>query len=192
MHTLSFKDRAAALENEFYKRVDDELLRNMRRDLAEREAKEAIRSASGIQNDEVLAELVRIEVQAETLAAVSLIPLVAIAWADGKVADGERAKILAVEGEAGISPESLSHQLLNHWLDHDPGEELFSTWKHFVHELRGRISLMICPLLDRDLIDRAEAVAKASGGYWSYGSVSPRENRVLAEVRKVLEEARPT
>jgi hypothetical protein len=130
MQVLSFTERAKSLENVFFQRVDQQLLGNIRGRLEEHDAITALRAASGVRNDELLAELVRIEVQPETLAAVTLIPLVAVAWADGKVTDAERRKILAAEHAAGIGEDAPSHQLLNHWLDHNPGPDLFATWKH--------------------------------------------------------------
>lgn len=186
MNAKSFNERAKALENLFYQQVDHQLLETMRNELAEQEAKEALRTASGISNEEVLTELVHIEVAPATLAAVSLIPLVAIAWADGKVTEAERESILTAEAEANITKDSPCHQLLIHWLESNPGDELLETWTHFVHELRGKLSEVTAVSLDKDLIARVQAVAQASGGYWSYGSVSPTEHKVLAKIKKTL------
>ena len=186
MNALSFNECAKALENLFYQQVDHKLLETMRGELAEQKAKEALRAVSGIGNEDVLTELVHIEVEPATLAAVSLIPLVAVAWADGKVTDAECERIVAAEEEANIDKDSPCHQLLNHWLESNPGDELLETWTHFVHELRGKLSEATAVSLDKDLMTRVHAVAKASGGYWSYGSVSPKEHKVLAKIKQAL------
>ena len=116
MHVQTFAERASTLENRFFAEVDKELLKRIRDELAEQEAIASLRAASGISDEQLLSELVHIEVQPETLAAVSLIPLVVAAWASGEVAEDQRKKILAVEREAGITENSPSDRLLNHWL----------------------------------------------------------------------------
>ncbi len=186
MQTIGFNDRAKALENAFFHDVDKQLIDELRSEATDREAKREVRSASGVWNDAVLAELVDLDVRSETIMAVSLIPLVAVAWADGSVSPEERERILAAEQAAGIDVASPTHRLLEHWLDNFPGPDMLEAWKNFVQELRGRLSPARGTLLDSELLERAEGVAKASGGYWTYGSISPSEKRVLQLIRNVL------
>ena len=57
----------------------------------------------------MLAELARVGVRPETLSAVALIPLVMVAWADGRVDESERLAILNALGalEAARQHDSL-------------------------------------------------------------------------------------
>lgn len=186
MHTMTFSERAQALENEFFHRVDQQLLDKLRRELSEQRAKAALQSASGINDDELLTELVRIGVRPETLAAVSLIPLVAVAWADGKLDPEERRQVLAAEQEAGISTDDPSHHLLEQWLSDPPGDEVFLAWQHYVRALHEHLSSSGSQLLGEHVLKRARAVAKSCGGSWGYQSISPSEDRVLKQVKAAL------
>ena len=84
-----FERRGNALEDMFFYRSDQELLEQIKQDLADKEAREQLASFSGITNEHLLDELVSQNVRAETLACVTLIPLVVVAWADGKLDDDE-------------------------------------------------------------------------------------------------------
>lgn len=191
MQTKTFKERGKALEDVFFKNVDQTLLENLRSEMSEQKAKRGIRSACGIWNDEVLGELSKLGVSGETILAVSLIPLVSVAWADGNVTDAERSRILEAEEAQHIDKESATHELLNFWLDNDPGPEMLEAWKHFIHELRGLLTPAHGTLFDAEIMDRAESVAKASGGYLSYGAISPAEQKVLDTVNRTLLSAHP-
>jgi len=189
MKTKSFNERGKALEDIFFQSVDQQLLQNLRAERSEEDATRGIRSECGIRNDKVLAELAELGVTGETILAVSLIPLVAVAWADGNVTDKERERILDAEEAQHL--DMATQELLNHWLDNNPGPEVFEAWKHFVNELRGILTPAHGTLFDAEIIERAEAVAKASGGYFTYGAVSPAEQKVLDEVKQALRAAHP-
>ena len=189
MKTKTFNERGKALEDIFFQTVDQQLLEKLRNEMSEDEKKRDIRAACGIRNDDVLGELAELGVSGETIFAVSLIPLVAVAWADGNVSDEERSRILEAENAQHI--DEGTHELLSHWLDQNPGPEMFEAWKHFIYELRGLLTPAHGTLFDAEIIARAEAVAKASGGYWTYGAISPSEKKVLDEVKQTLRAAHP-
>lgn len=191
MKTKTFNERGKTLEDIFFQSVDKKLLTELKDELSGRETKSGIRKACGIRNDDVLGELAELGVKGETILAVSLIPLVAVAWADGNVSDEERARILEAEKAQHIEPETATAKLLNHWLDNNPGPEMLEAWKHFVYELRGLLTPAHGTLFDAEIMKRAESVAKASGGYFTYGAVSPSEKKVLNEVTETLNAAHP-
>ncbi len=190
MHTMTFSERAQQLENEFFYRVNQQLLDKLRRQISEQQAKEALRAACGMDDGTLLTELVRIGVRPETMAAVALIPLACIAWADGKVEEDEKRQILAAERDAGITADSPSHQLLEHWLEQQPGDELLTAWKHYVAALREKLSQSADQLFGKDLLKRAKAVAESAGGFLPYGRISPSEAKVLGEIKQTLDTAR--
>ena len=186
MHTMTFSERAQALENEFFHRVDQELLNKLRQEVSEQEAKATLRAASGMADDTLLTELVRIGVRPETLAAMTLIPLVAVAWADGKLDEDEKRQVMAAERDAGVASDAPSHELLEQWLDGPPGDALLLAWQDYVHALHDQLKTPHTQLLGDHLLQRARSVAKASGGTLGYGSVSPSEDRVLKQLKNTL------
>jgi len=190
MNMLSFADRAKALENEFFRNVDQQLWDKLRQEVAEDKAKSALREASGIDDEELLAELVHVGVSPETLSAVAIIPLVAVAWADGKVDELEKQRVLQGEQDLGISRFSPSHQLLEQWLSQKPSEDLLPVWDHYVSVLRNKLSDSNTKLLDTGLLERCRSVAEAAGGYFTCGSISPSEQRVLKQIKRTLKTVR--
>jgi hypothetical protein len=190
MHTMSFDERAHSLENAFFHEVDKKLLEKMRQQLQEQEASSSLHSISGIQDDALVAELVEIGVRPETLSAVALIPLVMATWADGKPDDKERKAILAVEREAGIETDAPSHRLLEHWLQKRPDDKLMDVWEHYVISLRGKVSDNTAQTLEGDILARVKAISKVSGGYLTYGAISPGEQKIIKRVQQALKRAK--
>src|ERR687891_288917 len=78
-------DRRKALEEEFFAKQNQQLLRQLRETTAVRTQKEALAAALGITDDDVLEHLMALGLSSETLAALSLVPLVEVAWAEGRV-----------------------------------------------------------------------------------------------------------
>ena len=174
------------MEDAFFHRVDQQLREAIRAEIVEKESEAALKVALGVSDHSLLAELVAIGVQPETVAAIALIPLVAVAWADGKVDDNQRRRILEAEQELHIRRGSPSHRLLEHWLDENPGEDSLLAWKHYVSELRGKLTGTGTTLFDKGLYDSAYAIAKTSGGFCTYGAISPSEKRILKQLKQTL------
>src|SRR5918995_1141236 len=84
------RDRGRSLEDEFFRREDARLKEKLR-ETAEREgAREALARAAGIKNPEIVERLIGLNIRPETVTALSLVPLVEVAWADGSLDDNER------------------------------------------------------------------------------------------------------
>jgi tellurite resistance protein len=142
---------------------------------------------SGIDDVEVLEKLVLLGVRSETLAALSLYPLVAVAWADGTVDRHERDAVLRGATECGLEPGSVSHELLGDWLEERPAAVLFEAWKALVAELSRQVTPEWRLVFARELLGRAHAVAEASGGFLALEKTSGSEQRVLDELRAAFE-----
>lgn len=193
MHIQTFQERARALEDAFFYQVDQRLLAKLHEEFVAQKNRDALQAASGIADAELLDELVRIGVRPETLSAVSLIPLVMVAWADGKIDADEIRTIAKAEKDAGIAPDSMTHQMLEHWLTHKPDEKLLNTWVLYINTLRDSLSESGNLLLSKQVLKRAQLVAKSSGGAIdieklniNYGSVSPSEQQVLDRIRHTM------
>lgn len=91
--------------------------------------KEAISSVSGITNDAVLERLVALDVKPETVAALAAVPLIEVAWADGRIDPAERVAVLNHANGIGIVPGSVEHELLERWLTHRPSPQLMTAWQ---------------------------------------------------------------
>ena len=107
-------DREHALEEAFFAQQDQALLRRLRDAQAKLSKKQTLADASGIADDAVLEKLVTLGVEGSTVAALSLVPLVLVAWADGKVDVRERDAVLAAAAEVGVEERGAGRQLLDH------------------------------------------------------------------------------
>ena len=79
----TLKDRKNALEREFFSRQDEEAIEKLRSKNAAKARRSALQEAAGISNESVLEAIEGAGINAESLTALSLIPLIAVAWADG-------------------------------------------------------------------------------------------------------------
>jgi hypothetical protein len=179
---VDLKDRERALEDQFFLKQEAKQIAALK-DAEQREAtKEGLRSASSIDDDGVLDKLVEIGISADSLAAVSLVPLVEVAWADGRMQDDERDAILKGAKGTGIEEGSGAHELLAGWLRQKPDAELFTAWSGYIEALREQLTAEQLEILRRQVIDRARAVAAAAGGFLGIKKISDDEERALAHL----------
>jgi hypothetical protein len=180
-------DRRAGLENAFFAQ-QDALLRRRLAEMDEAKAKKAdLASASGIQDAAVLDKLMALNIGGATLAALSLVPLVVVAWADGALDDKERNAILAAAEQSGLGGQDAAFELLKGWLARKPPPELAATWKAYVSALSPTLSEDARRSLKANLLDRARAVAEAAGGFMGLGrKVSDAERVALEELERAF------
>jgi hypothetical protein len=173
-------DRGKSLEDEFFRRQDQALLKKLGEMQKLQVTRDALARVSGIKNEAALNKLAELGVHAETVAALSIVPLVEVAWADGRLDDREKAAVLQGASQSGITPGSTAFELLERWLVQPPEPKLLAAWSHLVEGLVESMSPGEATALRSGLLDRARAVAAASGGFLGLGSkVSEAEERIL-------------
>jgi len=174
------EERRRALEEQFFRKQEQEILQRMRAAQAQQTAREVLAQASGIQDTGVLDRLLSLGVQPDTLAAMSLVPLVAVAWADGTLDEPERRALISALESAGIAAGSPAGQLVQGWLASAPSGSLLEAWKTYTAALCRQLSEAERDNLRRSMLDRARAVAEAAGGFLGLGKkTSNAEEEVL-------------
>jgi hypothetical protein len=176
------------LEDKFFLERDMELLEALREETASKEDKQALSDTSGIVDDDLLCQLVEIQVSHETVAAISLVPLIAVAWADGSIDIGERKAVLAAAAESGVDKQHAGYELLKCWLKNKPDAQLLEIWKNYVATLSLKLDEPSRALLKEGLLGRARTVAKAAGGILGLGNkISDSEQAVLEELERAFD-----
>jgi hypothetical protein len=180
-------DRRSGLENAFFAEQDAVL----RRRLAEGDVKttglDALSAASGIRDKAVLEKLSALNITGTSLTALSLVPMVLVAWADGGVEQKERDAILSGAEKAGLDADNAGYPLLKAWLSHKPPAELASTWKLYVAALSETLDNDAKHRLKDELLGRAKTVAEAAGGFFGLTQgVSASEKAVLADLEQAF------
>ena len=122
------------------------------------------------------------EINVQTLTALSVIPLVEVAWADGKMEKRERDAILQAADDAGVPKDSPGYRLLSEWLAERPDAQLLSCWKDYIAALADTLDAEDYAKVRDNLLARAREVAEAAGGILGLGSISSAEQDKLAEL----------
>lgn len=181
------KERKDALENEFFKKQDERALEELRAKNAEAEVRAALGKVSGISDSPTLDALIEMGITAETLTAVSLVPMVVVAWADGKLDEAERSAILKAFREANADNEGTS-ALLEEWLSSRPAPELLDSWKLYIKAVLEELRPEAREALRVQLVGGARDVAEAAGGFLGLGNkVSSSEAEALKDLEACFE-----
>lgn len=174
------RERGRSLEEEFFRREDARLKENLRQAAQRASTHEALARASGIKNPQVIDRLIALDIDPETVTALSLVPLVMVAWADGSLDANERTAVLERVEAAEFAPGSPARALLEAWLTRKPSPKLLDAWAQLVAGLGEQMSREETAALKTGLLDRARAVAGASGGFLGLGSkISSAESEVI-------------
>jgi hypothetical protein len=191
---VTLEERGRALENQFYEKENQEKLAAMRKELtasddklSAKQSKDELRKASGMSDDAVLDQLVALDLHANTIAALSLVPLIQVAWADGEIQDNERVAILQGAHGKGLEDGTAGYALLQTWLDKKPSSELFTAWEAYIKALAAQLNDEQNRLLKNQIVGFAKMVAAAAGGILGFGKVSSSEEAVLHRIEAAFD-----
>lgn len=180
------EQRRKGLEEAFFAKHNRELAEKLRSKLDAQQRREQLVAVSGIRNETLLEELVGLGLDAESLAALGLVPLLKVAWADGKVQQREHDALLEAARKSGLEPGGPGWDLLLSWIDLEPDDRMFRAWKDYVKALRGAVSEGSYQALRAEVLERARTVARAAGGILGIGSVWGTEKGVLDELEEAF------
>lgn len=178
----SLEERGRALENQFYDKQDKEKLAAMKAKMDAQTTREDLRKASGMTDDKVLDKLVELGLRANTIAALSLVPLIEVAWADGEIQDNERTAILQGAHGKGLEQGTDGYELLQSWLKSRPDPGLFDAWEGYIKALAGQLNDEQNRLLKNQIVGFAKMVAASAGGFLGIGKVSASEEKALGRI----------
>lgn len=178
-------DRKKALEEAFFAKENARLVERMRAERAKAASKSALSEASGIRDDALLDRLVELEIGPATCTAISLIPLVEVAWADHVLDRKERSAILEAAAELNVRPGTESHELLESWLSEKPDGRLLEAWGEYIVGVAGQLDAEGRRILHDEVLGRERRVATAAGGMLGWKAIAPAEQAVI----DLLEEA---
>jgi hypothetical protein len=187
-NSSAFEARGRALEEAFFKERDRELLAKLRGELESLEESKKLAHVSGIVQEQVLMNLVKAGIKAETLAAIVTIPMVEVAWSDGAVSSAEKAAVLNAAARQGLKPGTAPYELLERWLVDRPDSRIIAAWKEYVRELAKLMPKATIEAMHKDVIDRCVRVAEAAGGFVGIHRISKIEQATIDDFANVLKE----
>lgn len=172
--------RGKALEDEYFHRKEKELIEKLRQRHAVEAQRQELSAATGIPDEDILKTLQEMGYTRDTVSLLHLVPLINVAWADGKVTAAEREMILEAASLHGVTGGSPAYLKLTDWLDNRPSDEFFEQALRVVGSIL-KSSPATGGLRGGDVLAHAIRVAEASGGILGFG------NRVSDEERAMLE-----
>lgn len=181
------EERRQALEEAFFRKQDEQRLAQMREQRERAADLEALAAACGVSERPALEALLAVGIRGETLPALALVPLVAVAWASGSVERAERAAVLEGAKQAGIEKGQGPYELLQGWLETRPPESLFDAWLEYARVFRTELDEEQRSAIREDVLRRASGVAKAAGGVLGLGrKISAAERKVLDAIEEAI------
>ena len=183
-------DRGRALEEDYFRKKDRELIEKMRAADAAAKARKDLGASTGLSDPALLDELQALGFTPETVPLLPLIPLVRVAWAEGGVSAQERKMIVDLARARGIAAGSGADRQLADWLDRQPSEAVFTRAMRLISAVMSGQSANTASLSAEDLVKYCEEIAAASGGLLGIGKVSSEERKLLASIAAELKAGR--
>ena len=118
-------DRGRSLEEDYFRKQDQELIERMRKAAAAVREREALEAKTGLHDPELLKDLQELGFTADTVSLLPLMPLLQVAWAEGGVSPQERRLIVDLARRRGITDGSPADAQLSEWLTRSPDTSVF-------------------------------------------------------------------
>jgi hypothetical protein len=182
----SIHERGRALEEEYFRRKNRELIDKMALDARNEQARREMGAQVGLVDPEMLRELQKLGFTPETVILLPLVPVVQVAWADGQVADAEKSAIFKVARARGVAEGSAAYHQLSAWLADCPAPEVFSSATRLIQAILDAPAGGEKPLSADELVAYCESIASASGGLFGLNRVSPEERALLTNLAGAL------
>ena len=179
-------DRGRALEDDYFRKKDRELIEKLRRASVAEAARRELAEKSGVHDPQMLQELQALGFTPETVALLPLMPLVQMAWAEGGVSDAERKLILQLARTRGIEEGTVADRQLAAWLSSRPDPQVFSNALRLIRATLGSAPPGVVALTADDLVKYCEQIAAASGGMFGINRISSEERALLSTIARDL------
>jgi hypothetical protein len=174
--------RGRALEEEYFRRKDRELIEKIRQSAATAQTRGDLGRITGLDDPQLVQELQELGFTAETVALLPLVPVIEVAWADGGVTKAEREPIVALARSRGIASGSAADLQLTQWLTDQPAEAVFAGARRLIRAMLDSGSAQTGDLKADDLVKYCEEIASASGGLLGIGRISASERALLSRI----------
>ncbi len=186
MNEQFLRERKQILERQFYGASATQGVGGLCAELDARTTPDDLRGLLVLTDGVLIGRLVEFGVTGSVAAALTLVPVIEVAWADGKIQQAEKDAVLGGSGECGIAAPECE-ELLAHWLSTRPQPSLFAAWTEYVRTLGRVMSEGEIAQLQEEIVDLTRAVAKAAGGIMGFGRISGAEEKVLVQVAAAFE-----
>jgi hypothetical protein len=191
MRDRIFEDREKAAEANYFRQLDEALVKKLRENAEFDETAKAVRDKLHVDNPQLLKRVRGLGVTSDNAAAFLLAPLVQVAWGGDSVTAEERQAVLRLARDRGVEDGSPAQKQLLEWLASRPDDRLFETAIEVI-----KYGLAVLPRYEQQarvqrIIDACREVAKSSGSKisWVLGlfdGITSAEASVLDTITRAL------
>ena len=142
---------------------NEELMEKLREQIKHDEQLEELSKAIGIEDKALVQSLMDLGITAHSMAALTMYPMVCVAYADGVLNLEERDLIMKMASEWNMKPGDPGFEVLNHWLTDGPTEGGFEVWKKYIQAVTTQMTPQQIADLKISIMNRSNAVATAVG-----------------------------
>jgi hypothetical protein len=174
-------ERGRAMEEDYFRKRDRELIEKIRQAKADEDAKKAMGASTGLQDPGLLQALLDLGFTPDTVSLLPLVPVVQMAWAEGGVTKQEFDQVLQLAAARGIAEGSPAHQQLIDWLGTCPPPAVFAGAGRLIRAMLDSGSGTVDVTAD-ELVAYCEQIAGVSGGMFGFGRVSAEERALLSQI----------
>lgn len=180
----AFDELRKAKEEEYFHKRETELLEKLRQRAAVEADRRKLGDALRTTDSQILEDLQALGYNAQTVKLLFVVPLIAVAWADGSITQRERLLILEL---ARVEEGNGSSEQLMKWLEQKPSEKFFEQSLSVIRALLGAQPQGESSAAKRDLLSHSLRIAEASGGILGLGPVSSAERAAIERVATEIE-----
>lgn len=187
MPKKSLDDRRQALEEMFFQKENEKVLENFRTQREQKSEREALALVMPLVDGHVLDQLVSAGIRAETWLAITLVPLIEVAWADRVMSASERSAIQKAADEHGLKPGSDARRLIDSWLERRPPSSVHKAWEGYIESVTSLLDVAAKDAMRAHTLDGARKVAEVAGGFLGLGQrISAAEKKVLEDLARAF------
>jgi hypothetical protein len=188
----SFAERGRALEEEYFRKKDRELVEKMRVAAAADQARGELSKQTGVTDPAVLTELQELGFTADTVNLLPLVPVLELAWAEGGITPAERQMLVSLARSRGIVESSAADRQLTAWMSSRPAPEVFAKATRLISALLDSGAPAAQGLTPEQLVSYCEQIAAASGGLLGLPirAISMEERNLLTRIGEDLKARR--
>ena len=177
-----FAKRGRALEEEYFRKKDRELIEKIRQAAASEQARKDTGRRIGLDAPELLKELQDLGFTPDTVGLLPLVPIIQMAWAEGGITKAERELILRLARSRGVEEGSAADHQLTEWITNRPTEAVFARARRLIRAMLDSGAAQTGDLNADDLVKYCEEIASASGGILGIGRISAEERALLSSI----------
>jgi hypothetical protein len=184
----AFAERGRALEEEYFRKKDRELVEKMRRAAAADQTRGELSQQTGVTDPAVLAELQELGFTGDTVILLPMVPVLELAWAEGGITPAERQMLISLARGRGIAEGTPADRQLQGWMTTRPAPEVFGKAGRLISALLSSGTGVAQGLTADQLVAYCEQIASASGGLLGLPirAISMEERNLLTRIASDL------